>query len=101
MFSIQPPTVKLPQTKLPQTRFSINTDDLTTNRDGTMNDQADNAIRLDQFLKRFGVCGTGGQAKLLIQGGNVMVNGDVETRRRRKLHIGDIVSVEQETLEVR
>ena len=53
-----------------------------------------NEIRLDQFLKFQGVVGTGGQAKLLIQEGQVRVNGQAETRRRRKLHVGDVVEFE-------
>lgn len=48
-------------------------------------------IRLDQFLKREGLVGTGGQAKVLIQAGDVLVNGQIETRRRRKLESGDVV----------
>jgi ribosome-associated protein len=51
-------------------------------------------IELDQFLKRKGLVATGGQAKLLIQGGEVLVNGQVETRRRRKLHVGDWIEHE-------
>jgi len=58
-----------------------------------MTDTDDNSIRLDQFLKLAGVAGTGGQAKILIQGGEVMVNDEVETRRRRKLRPGDHVVV--------
>ncbi|MGI9428101.1 MAG: RNA-binding S4 domain-containing protein [Bythopirellula sp.] len=53
-------------------------------------------IRLDQFLKAHAVVGTGGQAKLLIQDGQVMVNGEVETRRRRQLHEGDVVQLEDQ-----
>lgn len=53
----------------------------------------DEALRLDQFLKIRGMADTGGQAKLLIQGGEVRVNGQVETRRRRKLVAGDVVEV--------
>lgn len=49
-------------------------------------------IRLDHFLKFRGFAQTGGHAKLLIQDGEVEVNGEVETRRRRKLNKGDIVS---------
>lgn len=52
--------------------------------------QADPSICLDQFLKTCGVP-TGGQAKFKIQSGDVLVNGAVETRRRRKLHVGDEV----------
>lgn len=51
------------------------------------------ALRLDQFLKVQAIAETGGQAKLLIQGGEVKVNGEIETRRRRKLNAGDIVEV--------
>jgi len=47
--------------------------------------------RLDHFLKMSAVSDTGGQAKLLIQSGEVKVNGEVETRRRRKLKVGDVV----------
>lgn len=50
-------------------------------------------IRLDHFLQACGVQ-TGGQAKRLIQSGNVMVNGEVETRRRRKLTAGDEVDLD-------
>ena len=52
------------------------------------------ALRLDQFLKIRRIVATGGHAKLLIQGGEVLVNGEVETRRRRKLVVGDVVQVD-------
>jgi ribosome-associated protein len=51
-------------------------------------------LRLDQFLKLNGIAESGGRAKLLIQSGEVQVNGEVETRRRRKLVIGDVVEVD-------
>ncbi|MCY2990003.1 MAG: RNA-binding S4 domain-containing protein [Planctomycetota bacterium] len=54
------------------------------------------ALRLDQFLKLRGIADTGGQAKLLIQSGEVHVNGEVETRRRHKLVVGDVVQVDGE-----
>lgn len=54
-------------------------------------DDAGNTIRLDQFLKLQGVVSTGGQAKLFIQNGDVLVNDQVETRRHRTLQLGDIV----------
>jgi ribosome-associated protein len=57
-------------------------------------------IRLDQFLKFTGLAETGGHAKLLIQAGEVAVNCEVETRRRRKLHAGDVVSVDGNELAV-
>jgi ribosome-associated protein len=52
----------------------------------------DEPMKLDQFLKWVGISQTGGQAKMLIQAGEVEVNGQVETRRGRKLAIGDRVS---------
>jgi len=57
-------------------------------------------IRLDQFLKMNFVTETGGQAKLLIQDGEVLVNGVIEKRRRHKLAAGDIVEANGETLVV-
>lgn len=53
---------------------------------------------LDQFLKLSGVADTGGRAKWLIQNGEVKVNGEVETRRRRKLAAGDVVETGSRTL---
>jgi ribosome-associated protein len=57
-------------------------------------------IKLDQFLKLMGVAQTGGQAKMLIQTGEVRVNGDLETRRGRKLAVGDRVTTMGETFTV-
>lgn len=45
-------------------------------------------------MKVMGLVGTGGQAKLLIQNGDVQVNGVVETRRRKMLKSGDQVTFE-------
>ncbi len=50
-------------------------------------------MKLDQFLKWQGVAGTGGEAKLLITSGLVSVNGSVETKRGRKLKVGDHVFI--------
>ena len=49
-------------------------------------------IKLDSFLKLTNLCESGGLAKTLIQEGEVMVNGEVETRRGKKLYKGDIIS---------
>ncbi|QDT99800.1 RNA-binding S4 domain-containing protein [Gimesia aquarii] len=49
-------------------------------------------IRLDQFLKQQGAVGTGGHAKVVIQAGEVTLNGAVETKRRKQLSPGDIVA---------
>ncbi len=48
-------------------------------------------IELAAFLKWAGVVTTGGQAKLLIEDGQVRVNGTVERRRGRRLFGGDVV----------
>ena len=58
-------------------------------------------ITLGQALKAAGLAETGGEAKILIQAGEVRVNGQVETRRGRKLREGDVVEVGDEKLEVR
>lgn len=66
-----------------------------------MTDSApDHKLRLDDFLKMQGVVGSGGQAKLLIQAGEVQVNGVVETRRRKQLAVGDVVEVGGQRLTV-
>ena len=57
-------------------------------------------IKLDQFLKLAGVVETGGEAKQLIQSGQVSVNGSIETRRGRKLYHGDVVTVDGEEMVV-
>ncbi len=48
---------------------------------------------LGSLLKSRGIAETGGQAKLMIQSGEVKLNGQVETRRRKKLVAGDRVEV--------
>ena len=52
------------------------------------------ALKLDQFLKFQGLVGTGGEAKLRIQRGDVRVNGAIETRRGRQLGLGDAVQID-------
>jgi ribosome-associated protein len=55
-------------------------------------------IRLGQYLKLAGLVGTGGEAKQLIQNGQVRVNGEVETRRKRMLCAGDRITLGHRTL---
>jgi ribosome-associated protein len=63
--------------------------------------QPSSGITLGQALKASNLVGSGGEAKVLIQGGEVRVNGEVETRRGRKLRKGDVVEVgEVERLEI-
>ena len=57
-------------------------------------------IRLDDFLKLTGMVATGGEAKVRIQSGEVTVNGDIETRRRKQLMVGDVVELMGEVFEV-
>ncbi len=63
-------------------------------------DPNDSIIQLDHFMKLAGMVDTGGQAKVIIQGGEVSVNGMVETRRKKKLKEGDEVTFNGETLVV-
>jgi len=48
-------------------------------------------IELCQLLKFAGLTGTGGEAKQVIAQGLVLVNGEVETRKRKKIEAGDRV----------
>ena len=57
-------------------------------------------IQLDQFMKLTGLVGTGGQAKVVIQAGEVRINGAIETRRKKKLKAGDQVTFQGQTLVV-
>jgi ribosome-associated protein len=50
-------------------------------------------IKLEQFLKFAAVTSTGGEAKVLIQGGQVKVNGEACAMRGKKLSGGETVSV--------
>lgn len=50
-------------------------------------------IRLDALLKLCAAVESGGQAKVLVQGGQVLVNGDVCTMRGKKLVQGDTVQI--------
>ena len=54
-------------------------------------------IRLGQLLKYAGAVDTGGEAKALLESGDVEVNGEVEARRGRQLGPGDEVRVHDRT----
>ena len=58
-------------------------------------------INLDAMLKFAGLVETGGEAKLLIQQGQVQVNGEVCTMRGKKLRGGDTVTLAGRTVAVR
>ena len=51
-------------------------------------------IRLDALLKFAGAVETGGEAKLIIQDGEVKVNGEVCTMRGKKLYPGDRAGID-------
>ncbi len=57
-------------------------------------------IKLDAFLKYCGACETGGEAKLSVQEGYVLVNGEVCTMRGKKLRDGDTVEIDERVYRV-
>ena len=57
-------------------------------------------IRLGQLLQAAGLADSGGEAKALLAGEQVLVNGDPEARRGRQLHAGDEVRVGDEVVRV-
>ena len=57
-------------------------------------------IKLDAFLKYAGMVGTGGEAKIRIAEGEVLVNGEVCTMRGKKLRPGDVVALGGEEAQV-
>ncbi|MDJ0359849.1 RNA-binding S4 domain-containing protein [Rhodococcus sp. H29-C3] len=54
----------------------------------------DESIRLGQFLKLANLIESGAEAKTFIADGQVSVNGEVDLRRGRQLHSGDVVSID-------
>lgn len=58
-------------------------------------------IRLDNLLKYAGAAETGGHAKVMIQSGEVKVNGEVCTMRGKKMRAGDVAVCGDVTIEVR
>ena len=57
-------------------------------------------IKLDSFLKLAGVTDSGGQSKVLIKDGLVLVDGEVCTMRGKKLYPGAMVQVAENVYEV-
>ena len=58
-------------------------------------------IKLQDLLKFAWLVETGGQSKILIQDGYVTVNGEICTMRGKKIRNGDVVTLDDDTLEVR
>lgn len=57
-------------------------------------------IKLDSFLKWSGAVSLGSEAKILIQDGQVKVNGEVETRRGKKLKKDDVIEFNNQTYKI-
>lgn len=57
-------------------------------------------ITLGMALKMSGFIQTGREAKIRIQGGEVRLNGKVETRRGKKLTIGDYIEFNEDYIEI-
>jgi ribosome-associated protein len=50
-------------------------------------------IELIRLLKYLQIAETGGHAKMLVDGGEVLLNGEIESRKRAKLRDGDVIEV--------
>jgi ribosome-associated protein len=62
--------------------------------------EEDEFIKLGQALKKASLVGSGVDAKMVIQDGLVQVNGQTEYQRGKKLHDGDVVTYEGETIQI-
>ena len=60
----------------------------------------DDFIKLGQAMKLAGMVGSGVDAKMLIQVGQVEVNGEVEYQRGKKLHEGDVITFNGESVQI-
>ncbi len=60
----------------------------------------DETIRLGQALKLAGLADSGGDARALLEDGDVTVNGEPETRRGRTLRKGDVVAAAGEEVRI-
>ncbi len=57
-------------------------------------------IELIKLLKATGLCGTGGVAKMVVEDGLVMVDGEVELRKRCKIKSGQTVEFDGTVIEI-
>ena len=62
--------------------------------------ESDEFIKLGQALKKAGLVESGVDAKFVIQDGLVKVNGETEYQRGKKIHDGDVISYNGETVKV-
>ena len=61
----------------------------------------DEFIKLGQLLKLAGIAGSGIDAKIMIEKGEVTVNGETELRRGKKIREGDVVAADGTTITVK
>ncbi len=73
-----------------------------TGHDGRVRDVTirGDVIRLGQLLKLSGLADSGGEARMMLEQGDVRVNGELEHRRGRQLHDGDVVEAADERVRV-
>lgn len=57
-------------------------------------------IELDKLLKLLAIASSGGAAKAMVAEGMVTVDGELETRKTRKLYAGSVVRVEGQEIHV-
>lgn len=57
-------------------------------------------IKLDNLLKLSGAAETGGQAKVMVQNGEVMLNGEICQMRNKKIRNGDVAETSDMIIEV-
>ena len=57
-------------------------------------------VELYKILKFEGIVVSGGEAKSVIDDGQVVVNGEVERRRRKKIVSGDVIEFQNEKLKI-
>jgi len=57
-------------------------------------------VELFKLIKFEGLANSGGEAKKIIEEGLVSVNGEIETRKRKKIVAGDIISIGDENFTV-
>ena len=58
-------------------------------------------VELYKILKFEGMTSSGGEAKLVIEQGQVLVNGKVETRKRKKIVSGDVIEFASEQISIK
>lgn len=53
-------------------------------------------IQLNQFLKKENIAASGGEARVMIENGLIIVNGSIAHEIRKKLRNGDVVSIQDQ-----